>query len=88
MRQTVAGAYLPVGYIYVNVVDGFRYILQMNVMDHAGSFWITAFNEVAEQIMTISANDLQAMKVSRGGGCSPTDVSRTRARTANTTPTF
>ncbi len=35
----------------------------MNVMDHVGSFWITAFNEVAEQIMTITANDLQAMKV-------------------------
>jgi len=32
-------------------------------MDHAGSIWITAFNEVAEQIMTISANDLQAKKV-------------------------
>ena len=42
-----------------------RYILQINVMDYAGSFWITAFNEVAEQIMSISANDLQATRVSR-----------------------
>lgn len=39
-----------------------RYILQMNVMDHSGSFWITAFNEVAEQIMGISANDLMKYK--------------------------
>lgn len=35
----------------------------MNVMDYAGSFWITAFNEVAEQLMGISANDLMAHKV-------------------------
>jgi len=39
-----------------------RYILQMNVMDYTGSFWITAFNEVAEQLMGISANDLMALK--------------------------
>lgn len=36
----------------------------MNVMDHSGQFWITAFNEVAEQLMGISANDLQAAKES------------------------
>jgi replication factor A1 len=35
----------------------------MNVMDYAGSFWITAFNEVAEQLMGVSANDLMAQKV-------------------------
>ena len=40
-----------------------RYILNMNVMDFAGQFWITAFNETAEQMMGISANDLQDMKV-------------------------
>ena len=39
-----------------------RYILQMNVMDHTGQFWITAFNEVAEQLMGVSANDLQQRK--------------------------
>ncbi|EIW73657.1 replication factor A1 [Tremella mesenterica] len=39
-----------------------RYILSMNVMDYAGSFWITAFNEVAEQIMGISANELMEMR--------------------------
>lgn len=39
-----------------------RYILQMNVMDHTGHFWITAFNEVAEQLLGVSANDLQAYK--------------------------
>lgn len=42
----------------------FSYILQMNVIDHSGSFWITGFNEVAEQVMSISANDLQKLKVS------------------------
>jgi len=31
-------------------------------MDHTGGFWITAFNEVAEQIMGISANDLYELK--------------------------
>jgi hypothetical protein len=41
----------------------YRYILQMNVMDHAGSFWITAFNETAEQIMGITANDLMRHRV-------------------------
>jgi replication factor A1 len=39
-----------------------RYILQINLMDHAGQMWITAFNEVAEQMMGISANDLHALK--------------------------
>ncbi|WVQ65870.1 uncharacterized protein L199_004048 [Kwoniella botswanensis] len=39
-----------------------RYILSMNVMDHTGSFWITAFNEQAEQIMDISANELMRLK--------------------------
>ncbi|WVF69368.1 hypothetical protein IAT40_004144 [Kwoniella sp. CBS 6097] len=39
-----------------------RYILSMNVMDYTGSFWITAFNETAEQIMEISANDLMRIK--------------------------
>ena len=39
-----------------------RFILQINLMDHAGQMWITAFNEVAEQMMGISANDLHALK--------------------------
>ncbi|KAL7423241.1 Replication factor A protein 1 [Cryptotrichosporon argae] len=39
-----------------------RYILSTNVMDHTGSFWITAFNEQAESIMKISANDLMALR--------------------------
>lgn len=39
-----------------------RYILNMNVMDHTGQFWVTGFNEVAEVIMGISANDLQAIR--------------------------
>ncbi|OWZ44584.1 replication factor A1 [Cryptococcus neoformans c8] len=39
-----------------------RYILSMNVMDYTGQFWMTAFNETAEQIMGISANDLMKLK--------------------------
>jgi hypothetical protein len=38
----------------------------MNVLDHTNSFWITAFNEVAEQIMGVSANDLMKLKVGNG----------------------
>lgn len=34
----------------------------MNVIDHTGSFWITGFNEVAEQIMGISADELYKLK--------------------------
>jgi hypothetical protein len=40
-----------------------RYILSLNVLDHTSSFWITAFNEVAEQIMGVSANELMRLKV-------------------------
>lgn len=39
-----------------------RYILQMNVIDSTGSFWITGFNEVAEQIMGVSADNLFKLK--------------------------
>ncbi|TXT13513.1 hypothetical protein VHUM_00880 [Vanrija humicola] len=39
-----------------------RYILSMNVMDYTGSFWITAFNEVAELILGVSANELMRLK--------------------------
>lgn len=34
----------------------------MNVMDYSGGFWVTAFNEVAEQIMGVSANELMELK--------------------------
>lgn len=34
----------------------------MNLMDHTGQFWATGFNEVAETIMGISANDLQGVR--------------------------
>lgn len=40
-----------------------RYILQINLMDHAGTLWVTAFNEVAEQVMGVTANDLHKLKV-------------------------
>jgi replication factor A1 len=32
-------------------------------MDHTSSFWITAFNEVAEKLLGVSANDLMKLKV-------------------------
>ncbi|WVO12544.1 hypothetical protein L204_100144 [Cryptococcus depauperatus] len=41
-----------------------RYILTMNVMDYTGQFWVTAFNDTAELIMGISANDLMHIKES------------------------
>lgn len=31
-------------------------------MDYTGAFWITAFNEVAEQLMGVSANQLMELK--------------------------
>lgn len=43
--------------------DHGSYILSMNCMDHTSSFWITAFNEVAEKLLGISANDLWKLKV-------------------------
>jgi len=33
------------------------------MMDHAGAIWITAFNEVAEQLMGVPANEIQELKV-------------------------
>jgi hypothetical protein len=33
-------------------------------MDHAGAVWMTAFNEVAEQLMGVPANEIQQLKVS------------------------
>lgn len=44
--------------------DSSRYILSINLMDHAGSVWMTAFNEVAEQLMGVTANELHKVKVS------------------------
>jgi len=32
-------------------------------MDHAGAVWMTAFNEVAEQLMGVPANEIQQLKV-------------------------
>lgn len=31
-------------------------------MDYSGGLWVTAFNEVAEQIMGMSANDLVELR--------------------------
>ncbi|WWC88776.1 uncharacterized protein L201_003689 [Kwoniella dendrophila CBS 6074] len=39
-----------------------RYILSLNVMDHTGSFWITLFNDQAEQVLEVSANELMRLK--------------------------
>jgi hypothetical protein len=40
-------------------------------MDHTSSFWITAFNEVAEKLLGVSANDLMKLKVGFLVGVSP-----------------
>ncbi|XP_051137025.1 replication protein A 70 kDa DNA-binding subunit A-like [Andrographis paniculata] len=46
------------------VVDecDYRYILQMQIQDHTGLTWVTAFQETGEEIMGISAKDLYYMK--------------------------
>ena len=41
-----------------------RYILNLSIMDHTGHIWITAFNDVAEQLLGVPANDLVHLKVS------------------------
>jgi hypothetical protein len=46
---------------------GTRYILNMNVLDHTSSFWITAFNEAAEKLLGVTANRLMELKVSLAG---------------------
>ncbi|KAL0312359.1 UNVERIFIED_CONTAM: Replication protein A DNA-binding subunit E [Sesamum radiatum] len=39
-----------------------RYILQMQIQDHTGLTWVTAFQESGEDIMGISAKDLYYLK--------------------------
>ncbi|KAK1438236.1 hypothetical protein QVD17_04042 [Tagetes erecta] len=36
----------------------YRYILQLQLQDHTGSTWATAFQEIGEEVMGISAKDL------------------------------
>ncbi|KAL3818331.1 hypothetical protein ACJIZ3_004236 [Penstemon smallii] len=40
----------------------YRYILQMQIQDHTGTTWVTAFQESGEEIMGISAKDLCTLK--------------------------
>ncbi|KAK4389126.1 Replication protein A DNA-binding subunit C [Sesamum angolense] len=40
----------------------YRYILQMQIQDHTGLTWVTAFQESGEDIMGISAKDLYYLK--------------------------
>ncbi|KAH7426619.1 hypothetical protein KP509_10G009100 [Ceratopteris richardii] len=40
----------------------YRYLLSLQVQDHSGVTWVTAFQEAAEQIMGVSARDLQSWK--------------------------
>ncbi|KAJ0242576.1 Replication protein A 70 kDa DNA-binding subunit C [Hirschfeldia incana] len=40
----------------------YRYILQLQLQDHTGVTWATAFQEAGEEIMGISAKDLYFMK--------------------------
>ena len=41
-----------------------RYIVSINIMDHTSSIWTTAFNDTAELMLGISANDLIKIRVS------------------------
>ncbi|XP_075522665.1 replication protein A 70 kDa DNA-binding subunit A-like isoform X1 [Primulina tabacum] len=40
----------------------YRYILQMQIQDHTGLTWVTAFQETGEEILGISAKDLYYLK--------------------------
>jgi replication factor A1 len=40
----------------------YRYIMSVNVSDHTGQIWLSCFNEAAQLIMGMSANDLMKMK--------------------------
>uniref|UniRef100_A0A2P2QMJ4 Replication protein A subunit n=1 Tax=Rhizophora mucronata TaxID=61149 RepID=A0A2P2QMJ4_RHIMU len=40
----------------------YRYILQLQIEDHTGLTWVTAFQECGEEIMGISAKDLHYLK--------------------------
>lgn len=44
----------------------YRYILSLNVGDATGSVWLTAFNEAAELIMGMSADDLTEIQTNQG----------------------
>ncbi|XP_042506103.1 replication protein A 70 kDa DNA-binding subunit E-like [Macadamia integrifolia] len=40
----------------------YRYILQMQIQDHSGLTWVTAFQESGEEIMGVSAKELYYLK--------------------------
>ncbi|XP_077234828.1 replication protein A 70 kDa DNA-binding subunit A-like [Tasmannia lanceolata] len=40
----------------------YRYLLQLQIQDHTGLTWVTAFQESGEEIMGISAKDLYMLK--------------------------
>ncbi|XP_074283331.1 replication protein A 70 kDa DNA-binding subunit A-like [Silene latifolia] len=40
----------------------YRYILQVQIQDHTGSTWVTAFQECAEELLGMSAKDLFDLK--------------------------
>ncbi|RKP40040.1 putative replication factor-A protein 1 [Dimargaris cristalligena] len=42
----------------------YRYIMTINTCDHAGQIWLQCFNEVAEQLLGITANELEALRES------------------------
>ncbi|KAL4570238.1 hypothetical protein LXL04_025889 [Taraxacum kok-saghyz] len=44
----------------------YRYILSVNIMDHTGSIWVTAFQESGEEITGVSAKELHFMKYEEG----------------------
>lgn len=41
----------------------YRYVMTVSVNDHTGQIWLSCFDEVARQIMGISADDLNDLKV-------------------------
>lgn len=40
----------------------YRYILSANVADYTGQFWLSGFNDIGEQLIGVTAGELQRLK--------------------------
>lgn len=47
----------------VFMTDGYSYIMPIGVCDHSGHVWAQAFNEVGEQIVGKTAQEMADLKV-------------------------
>lgn len=59
-----------------------RYIFSANIADYSGQIWISGFNEIGQQLLGISADELDALRVRRF----PTHPERERGRVQGGAP--